>query len=493
MTMQIETEEHKLKFQKIAACLLALPLCCGICPVLPVSAEAAAEYTAAVQMTASSGYNTGVMRDGRENTYYTFAPGGTLTITAAAPIAGISVKFEKNPGTWHASANGASLDFGQNGFQHDYADISALGASSVVLTFDAYMSVSELRIFGAGELPGDVQVWQPAYDKADIALFSTHNDDEHLFFLGLIPTMIASGKKIQIVYFVHHNGEPIRLHETLNALWEVGMRHYPAIGRFPDQYSETLQWAKNNFANAGITYDSIVAYQVEMLRRFKPDVVVGHDVNGEYGHGQHRCNTDTLMKALELSGNAESYPQSAQSYGVWDVPKTYLHLWNQNPLIMNYDTPLDYYGGRTAYQVSLAGYAKHNSQQYTWFTGWAKGGGYTKASQISTYSPMKFGLYRTTVGPDTGINDMFEHIAVQYAKGDADGDGEITVADAQKTLEAAVRVTAKLETGFTEAQAAAADVDEDGVVSVADAQRILAYYTANTLSGVPMTWEETKA
>ena len=39
----------------------------------------------------------------------TFAPGGTLTITAAAPIAGISVKFDKNPGTWHASANGASL------------------------------------------------------------------------------------------------------------------------------------------------------------------------------------------------------------------------------------------------------------------------------------------------------------------------------------------------------------------------------------------------
>ena len=482
-----------MKLIRLAALLFAASLMPGMMPVLHASAEAAAEYTAAAQLTASSGYNTYCMRDGSEKTYYTFAPGGTLTITAAAPIAGISVKFEKNPGTWHASANGMQLDFGQNGFQHDYADVSALNAASVVLTFDAYMSVSELRIFGAGDLPGDVQVWEPAYDKADIALFSTHNDDEHLFFLGLIPDAIARGKKIQIVYFVHHNGEPIRLHETLNALWEVGMRHYPAIGRFPDQYSETLQWAKNNFANSGITYDNVVAYQVEMLRRFKPDVVVGHDVNGEYGHGQHRYNADTLMKALELSGDAANYPASAAAYGTWDVPKTYLHLWSQNPLTMNYDTPLDYYGGRTAYQVSLAGYAKHNSQQYTWFTNWAKGVGYTKASQITTYSPMKFGLYRTKVGLDTGINDMFEHIAPPVLRGDTDGDGEVTAADAQLALNAYVRLTAGKESGLTETQSAAADADGDSQITVSDAQLILRFYTTNTLSGKAVAWEQISA
>ncbi len=482
-----------MKKMRIAAGMLSAALLCCTIPVLPASAEAAAEYTASAQMTASSGYNTNVMRDGKEGTVYTFAPGGTLTITASGPIAGVSVKFDKKSALWHVKAGETALDFGQHGFLHDYADIASLGASQIILVFDAYVSVSEIRIFGAGELPADVQVWEPEYEKADIALFSTHNDDEHLFFLGLIPDAVARGKKMQVVYFCHHNGEPVRLHETLNALWEVGLRHYPAMGRFPDQYSENLQWAKNNFTNAGISYDSVVAYQVEMLRRFKPDVVVGHDVNGEYGHGQHRYNTDTLRKALEVSADAAQYPQSAAQYGTWDVPKTYLHLWAQNPLTMNYDTPLDYYGGRTAYEVSKAGYAKHFSQQYTWFTGWLKGSSwapYTKALQITTYSPLKYGLYRTTVGWDTGINDMFEHIVTEYIKGDPDGDGEVTVADAQLVLEAAVRLTAGLESGLTEAQAAAADTDCDDALTVADAQMILSYYTANTVSGVPKDWAD---
>ncbi len=482
-----------MKQQKWAAVLLSAAMLFSALPVLHASAETAAEYTASAVLKPSSGYNANVMRDNNEKTYYTFAPGGTLTITASAPIAGISVKFEKTGAAWHAAANGTTLDFGQNRFQHDFGDVSALAASSVVLTFDAYISVSEIRIFGAGDLPADVQVWQPSYDKADIAVFPTHNDDEHLFFLGLIPDAIARGKKVQVIYLVHHNGEPIRLHETLNALWEVGLRHYPALGRFPDQYSETYQWAMNNFNSAGVYYDNILSYQVEMLRRFKPDVVVGHDVNGEYGHGQHRVSSATLMKAVGISGDAAQYPQSAQTYGVWDVPKTYIHLLATNPIVMNYDTPLDYFGGRTAYQVSLAGYAKHNSQQYTWFTGWVKGSSwapYTKASQIATYSPLKYGLYRSTVGLDSGINDMFEHIAVKPLQGDADSDGEITVADAQRTLDAAVHISAGNDSGLTDVQFAAADVSGDGAVTIEDAQFILTYYTRNSLSGRSLTWDQ---
>ena len=481
-----------MKHTKITAAILSAAMLLASLPVLHASAETAPEFTAAAALKPSSGYNANVMRDNNEKTYYTFAPGGTLTVTAAAPISGISIKFEKNGAKWHAAANGTTLDFGQYGFQHDFGDVSQLGASTVVLTFDSYISVSEIRIFGAGDLPADVQVWQPPHQKADLAVFPTHNDDEHLFFLGLIPDAIARGKKVQVIYLVHHNGEPIRLHETLNALWEVGLRNYPALGRFPDQYSETYQWAMNNFNNAGVYYNNIMAYQVEMLRRFKPDVVAGHDVNGEYGHGQHRVNSATLMKAVEIAGDAAQYPESAATYGAWDVPKTYIHLLATNPLVMNYDTPLDYFGGRTAYQVSLAGYAKHNSQQYTWFTGWAKGSSwapYTKASQISTYSPLKYGLYRSTVGLDTGINDMFEHIAQAAVKGDADGDGAVNAADAQRALDAAVSISAGKENSLTEQQTVAADVTGDGAVTVEDAQRILLWYTVNVLSGREVAWE----
>ena len=69
----------------------------------------------------------------------------------------------------------------------------------------------------------------------------------------------------------------------------------------------------------------------------------------------------------------------------------------------------------TAYEVSKLGYAKHYSQQYTWFTAWLKGekGEYTKATQIKTYNPAYYGLYYTTVGEDQNKNDMFENIVVK--------------------------------------------------------------------------------
>ena len=327
---------------------------------------AAAEYTKSAVMTASSGYNPDRLRDGNESTTFSFSAGKTLTIKADGEIAGLYVKFEKNAYPWEAVSDTLTLSCGQSGFLHEYADVSELHSDTVTMRFTAsYTTVSELRVFGPGTLPDDVQVWQPPYEKADMALFTTHSDDEQLFFLGLIPYAAAHGIKLQVIYFTHHNGEPIRLHEQLNGLWAAGATHYPEIGIFPDQYSETLQAAKNNFSYAGFSYNTVLAHQIEMLRKYRPDVVVGHDLSGEYGHGQHRLNADTLTKAVEQAGIASNDPASAQKYGVWDVPKTYLHLYGKNQLVMNYDEPLDYFGGQTAYQMSRKGYTCHNSQQHS--------------------------------------------------------------------------------------------------------------------------------
>ena len=476
--------------QKAAAVLCGCLLITLTVPAVPASAEAAPEFTRIARYTASTGYNTGVLTDNNENTAYNFPAGGTLTITTEDPICGISVKFNRQAVPWRACAGQYEQDCGQYGFLHDFTDISEFITNTITLTFSQAASVCDVRVFGAGELPSDVQVWEPPCAKADLLLFTTHSDDEHLFFLGLIPTMVANGYKTQVAYLVHHNGEPVRLHEQLNGLWTAGLRNYPVLGKFPDQYSTSLAGAKSNFAAAGVSYDAVVANQVEMLRRFRPDVVVGHDVNGEYGHGQHRLNADTLRKALELSANADAYPASAQKYGTWDVPKTYLHLWAQNPIVMNYDIPLDYFGGRTAYQVSAAAYSCHNSQQYTWFTSWQRGSNrqFTKATQITSYSPCRFGLYRSAVEPDTGIGDMFEHLDLM--RGDTDGDGQVTAADAQLTLRDYANRVAGKPSLLGMRREKAADVNGDGEVSVDDAQRILRYYVQNTLSGIPTAWED---
>ena len=74
--------------------------------------------------------------------------------------------------------------------------------------------------------------------------------------------------------------------------------------------------------------------------------------------------------------------------------------------------------------------------------------------------------------------------------GDADGDGKVSVEDAQLALLAYVQSMSGMESGLTERQMNAADVNRDKTVSVEDAQTILLYYVSNTLSGQNVTWDE---
>ena len=74
--------------------------------------------------------------------------------------------------------------------------------------------------------------------------------------------------------------------------------------------------------------------------------------------------------------------------------------------------------------------------------------------------------------------------------GDFDGDGEISIEDAQKVLNAYAEAVAGNDPKLTDAQKAAADVNKDGEVDVTDAQFILMYYVENSVSGNPTAWEQ---
>ena len=110
---------------------------------------------------------------------------------------------------------------------------------------------------------------------------------------------------------------------------------------------------------------------------------------------------------MQKAADADYAPESAEKYGVWDTPKTYLHLYEQNQITIDYDTPYQSLGGMTPFEVSKLGYARHLSQQWTWFTDWLDE---PRAADIETYSPCRFGLYRSTVGPDIYKNDLLENI-----------------------------------------------------------------------------------
>ena len=146
-----------------------------------------------------------------------------------------------------------------------------------------------------------------------------------------------------------------------------------------------------------------------MLRRFRPSVAVGHDREGEYGHGAHRLSALCLEQAVPLAADPSAYPESAAAYGVWDTPKLYLHFAEENPLFLDVETPLSHFGGRTAYEVAWAAMMYHQTQLVYAHRPTTD----TDNFEFRRYDCRRFGLVRSLVGEDTGLNDIMENIPEQ--------------------------------------------------------------------------------
>lgn len=352
--------------------------------------------------------------DNKESTYITISKENEIEIKAAEDIYSIYIVYEFSSKTGTITGNDKTAKIGENSFLHEYIDVKEkLGVTKELkLKYDQDVKIADVYVIGEGEIPEFVEIWNTSYEKADLLLFSTHSDDEQLFFLGLMPTYVAKGAYVQVVYFTNHNDNPKRLHEQLHGLYTVGIRNYPVFGIVPDAYSESLEGAIKNLKAAKLTEEEAEKFQVENIRRFKPQVVVGHDEKGEYSHGQHILNTYLLEDAITKANDPSYDEASKDKYGTWQISKLYLHLYEKNQIKMDYDTPLEYFDGRTAYEVSKEGYSKHLSQQWTWFTKWINGpnNSFKKATEIKKYSPLDYGLYYTGVGEDIQKNDMFENI-----------------------------------------------------------------------------------
>lgn len=369
----------------------------GICALLLsfTAAECfAAEPTAQISISSATKPDASwALTDGNRSTKIRLDGADELNITLGEEVDSVYLIWDKAP-SYTMKAGDKTLVDSTTGFLHEYQRLPQAGGEFTLQIQEPQGILCDIYFF-KGTTPDWVQIWEPPYEEADMLLFPTHADDEHLYFGGTMPYYAGEkGLKVQLAYLTNHNGEPYRPHELLNGLWRVGVRAYPVISDFPDLYSESLEHAKTIYKE-----EEILAYQVACIRRFRPKVIVGHDVNGEYGHGVHRLNTHTLMQALEASKDETQFPDSFAAYGTWDVPKTYLHLYAENAIVMDWDIPLENFAGKTAFEMAVEGFLEHRSQQE-----------FFRVLQSGPYDCRKFGLYRSTVGEDITKNDFFENI-----------------------------------------------------------------------------------
>ena len=405
------------RFAALIVCFLTL-----VCLCAAASATQTQARDISGQITlGGTGYSSfDFLTDGDTLIYHTASKNCTLQLESAVPMGGVYLLFDAPYGEYTVTAGGSSITAGTNGYLHEYVDLTALGENITSVTIDfsnGSVRLGELYVFTPGQLPDFVQRWQPPLDSgADILLFAAHSDDDQLFFAGLFPLYAKElGYRIQVAYMTDHRQDDLaRSHEVLNGLWATGAAYYPVFGDFPDFRIDDLAQTYAEYLRRGFSEETLLRYVVEQIRRFRPLVVLGHDFNGEYGHGMHMVYADLVAKAVEITADAARFPDSAESFGTWDVPKTYIHAYKENPIVLDYDTPLESFGGLTAFQASQQlGFPCHLSQQqYKSFQRWFYGPDrtITKAAEITDYPPHKFGLLRSTVGPDAAKNDFMENV-----------------------------------------------------------------------------------
>lgn len=376
-------------------------------------------------ITISNGYDSKYLTD---RSYYTNLelPGGTIIrIEKASEVHSLYLEWDLGTNPYNKSSinagwyggkhgvkpwvlriNNVSYLYGQNGFLHEYVKLPVQSDALEIIIPDGGASIAGVSALTEDTLPDWVQIWEPPHDKADLLVLSSHADDEILFFGGTIPYYTSErGFKTQVVYFTYHT-EKCRTHELLNGLYYCGVRNYPIIGNHEDIYSASLSHAKSLF-----NYNKALGFIVELYRRFQPSVLVTHDLNGEYGHGVHCLTADLATKALELSTDPNSYPDSFRRYGLWNVKKTYLHLYAENPIDMEWEMNLESYGGMNIWDVIRNAMNQYDSQLKYY-------GESLTRNPNKVYDCTRFGLYRSTVGLDTGLCDFFENIPTGSLKSD---------------------------------------------------------------------------
>ena len=338
------------------------------------------------------------MRDGD---YVTFVSGSALTISAPEGqlIGSLELKWRtiSMPGVVvKAQVDGKWIEILRDGpeFATQYIVLPEGYQTVRVTAQKGKIELCEVTVLTPGEAPPYIQIWRQPPQKVDMMLFSTHPDDEVLWFGGLLPLYAGEQKKDVLVInavYAHY----YRRQELLASLWTCGVDIYPVMLGYPNQQDSVPEVIREWEVKNRQPKDRMVA----LIRQYEPDVVVLHDVDGEYGHTAHIAFSWLGQQGVERAADPAEHPASAEMWGVWDTPKTYIHLWGENQLRMDWHQPLTAFGGKTGLQVAADGFACHATQQERW-----------KVEDGGEWDNALFGLWRTNVGPDTQKTDMFENI-----------------------------------------------------------------------------------
>ncbi len=289
--------------------------------------------------------------------------------------------------------------------------------------------------------------WLSQPEKAAVMVIGAHPDDETIFFGGAIPHYaLVRDLPVQWITMNHaQGGQNLRTAaagdlvasyhldldkdgfretdvrnyrstvESHNAAHIYGMGHAPLTPLFDGDFDTPEK----------------VEYIATQIRLSRPEVIVGHDFDGEYGHFQHVTLARGVYKAYDLAAdpnyvdgnlpwqvkklyttNASSIPRFVDGQSVSTVSSS-LHWWDEHYGVLE---------GGTSRQVADLGMDEHETQRlgaHLLFDSDPNNNFLPNELYVDSYlrnrnqDPSEtWSLLRSEIGPDIGDNNFLEGLNV---------------------------------------------------------------------------------
>ena len=141
-----------------------------------------------------------------------------------------------------------------------------------------------------------------------VLVIAAHPDDETAFAGGLIAKYAAEGHEVHILWTTRGEGgevgePPLTTREQLGAVREQEARAAAAAlgiqGLHFLPFVDPLVGPEDILYHIDATIDEFSAAIAEVMADLRPDIVLTHGSNGEYGHPQHIFTHNAVFAALD--------------------------------------------------------------------------------------------------------------------------------------------------------------------------------------------------
>ncbi len=314
------------------------------------------------------------LTDSLVESYQSFTKGQTIQVDLPDGAQGLYLQWYEVTSQYtiaQLDAGGATLlEEGAQPFINAYYPLDSQTAS-VVITLLGKASLSTIAVYGEGELPSDVQIWNQA-SAADLLVVASTAATALDEFFGVIAAY-ACNHDIPTALVVMSLSTRSAQEELLDSLWYAGYDTYPVFGEFYCENNKLYNMVRSDWGRK-----TVLTFLQGYIESLSPKVIVTHMDDETSPDGATQFTGEYAIRAAADTGVQKIYLASADGTTKLDDA-----------------VPLNGCDGKTVLELASEVFQLCPTRH---------------AAESELIPTSSFKLESSAVGDDSAGNDLFENI-----------------------------------------------------------------------------------